>query len=98
MPSLADVRDLFIILLALESLIVVGLLIWLILELRGLTKLLKEEIKPILTSAQETVSTVRGTTTFVSENLVAPLVKLSSYVSGARAAMDELIGRDKKKN
>jgi hypothetical protein len=75
--TLGDVRDVFIIALALESLIVVGLLVWLILELRGLTNLLKKEIKPILTSAQETVSTVRGTTTFVSNNMLAPIIKVS---------------------
>lgn len=97
MPTLADVRDLFIILLALESLVVVGLLIWLIFELRGLTRLLRDELKPILDSAQETANTVRGTTTFVSKNIVAPFVKASSYVAGARVIFDTLVGRDKKK-
>ncbi len=94
--TLGDVRDLFIILLALESLIVVGLLIWLILELRGLTNLLKNEIKPILTSAKETVSTVRGTTNFVSTNMVAPIIKAQSYMAGLRAIVDTLTG-DKKR-
>ena len=95
--TLGDVRDVFIILLALESLIVVGLLIWLILELRGLTNLLKNEIKPILTSAQETVSTVRGTTNFVSNNMVAPIIKAQSYMAGFRAIVDTLTGSDKKR-
>ena len=95
--GLAIARDLFIVVLALESLVVVGLLIWLILELRGLTKLLKDEIKPILSSAQETVSTVRGTTTFVSDNLISPIVKVSGYVAGVRAALDTLTGRDLKR-
>ena len=94
--TLGDVRDIFIILLALESLIVVGLLVWLILELRGLTNLLKKEIKPILTSAQETVSTVRGTTTFVSTNMLAPIIKVSGYIAGFRAIVDTLTGHDKK--
>jgi hypothetical protein len=93
--TLGDVRDIFIILLALESLIVVGLLVWLVLELRGLTSLLKKEIKPILTSAQETVSTVRGTTTFVSTNVLAPFIKVQSYVAGFRAIVDTLTGQDK---
>ena len=94
--TLGDVRDVFIILLALESLIVVGLLIWLILELRGLTRLLRDEIRPILSSAQETVSTVRGTTTFVSRNLVAPIIKVQGYMAGVRAMVDTLTGRDAK--
>ena len=95
--TLADVRDLFIISLAFESFVVVGLLVWLILELRGLTKLLKDEIRPILSSAQDTVSTVRGTTTFVSENLVSPIIKVSGYVAGVRAMLDTLTGRDLKR-
>jgi len=95
--TLGDVRDVFIILLALESLIVVGLLVWLILELRGLTNLLKKEIRPILSSAQETVSTVRGTTTFVTSNVVAPIIKVQSYVAGFRAIVDTLSGHDKKR-
>jgi hypothetical protein len=94
--TLGDVRDVFIIALALESLIVVGLLVWLILELRGLTNLLKKEIKPILTSAQETVSTVRGTTTFVSNNMLAPIIKFQGYVAGFKAMVDTLTGHDKK--
>jgi hypothetical protein len=95
--TLADVRDLFIIALAFESFVVVGLLVWLILELRGLTKLLKDEIQPILASAKETVSTVRGTTTFVSDNLVSPIIKLSGYFAGLRAMVDTLTGRDLKR-
>jgi hypothetical protein len=94
--TLGDVRDVFIIALALESLLVVGLLVWLILELRGLTNLLKKEIKPILTSAQETVSTVRGTTTFVSNNMLAPIIKFQGYVAGFKAFVDTLTGHDKK--
>ena len=91
--TIAVTRDIFIIVLALESLIVVGLLIWLIIELRGLTRLLRDELKPIILSAQETVNTVRGTTNFVSEKVVAPFVKMQGYVTGARTMMDALRGR-----
>jgi hypothetical protein len=94
---LADVRDIFIIFLALESIIVVGLLVWLIWEIRGLTVLLKHEIKPILESAQDTLSTVRGTTTFISENVVSPFVKLHGYIAGARATLENLMGTKRKK-
>ncbi len=92
---LANVRDFSIIVLALESLVVGGLLVWLIWEVRSLTKVLKDEIRPILTSTQETVNTVRGTTTFVSENVVAPFIKVQGYVAGARAVVDSLRGRGK---
>ena len=95
--TLADVRDVFIIMLALESIIVVGLLVWLIFELRGLTRLLRDEIRPILASARETVGTVRGTTTFVSDNLVAPIIKVQGYMAGVRAAVNTLTGRGLKR-
>lgn len=95
--AIAVTRDIFIIVLALESLIVVALLIWLILELRGLTRLLRDELKPILESAQETVNTMRGTTTFVSKNVVAPFVKIQGYVAGAKTMVDTLFGRESHK-
>ncbi len=84
---MAFVRDLAIILLAIESLIIGVVLIVLIWEVRNLTKFLREEIKPILESADETVRTVRGTTTFVSETVVKPVVRVSSVASGVLQAL-----------
>ena len=90
---MAFVRDLAIILLAVESLVVGVVLIILVLEVRNLAKLLRDEIKPILESADETVRTVRGTTTFVSENLVTPVVRASSFVTGVGQALRILFRR-----
>jgi hypothetical protein len=87
------VRDLAIILLAVESLVVGVVLIVLVWEVRNLAKLLREEIKPILESADETARTVRGTTVFVSENLVTPMVRASGFVSGVMQALRILIRR-----
>jgi len=89
----AFVRDLAIILLAVESLVVGVLLIVLIWEVRNLARLLREEIKPILDSADETVRTVRGTTTFVSETFVTPMVRVSSFASGLARALRILVRR-----
>lgn len=93
MSALASVRDLAIILLALESLVIGVVLIVLILEIRNLAKLLREEIKPIVDSADETVRTVRGTTSFVSETLVNPMIRASSVVSGVMQAFRILTRR-----
>jgi hypothetical protein len=87
------VRDLAIILLAVESLVIGVVLIILVLEIRNLAKMLKEEIKPILESADETVRTVRGTTVFVSKNLVNPMVRASSFASGVWQALRILVRR-----
>ena len=93
MPELASVRDLAIILLALESLVIGVVLVVLILEIRNLARLLGEEMKPILDSADETVRTVRGTTTFVSETLVNPMIRASSFASGVMQALRILTRR-----
>lgn len=90
---MAFVRDLAIILLAIESLVVGVMLIVLVLEIRSLAKLLREEIKPILDSADETARTVRGTTTFVSETFVTPMVRASGFVSGIAQALRILTRR-----
>ncbi len=90
---MAFVRDLAIILLAVESLVIGAVLIILVLEIRNLAKMLRDEIKPILESADETVRTVRGTTTFVSENLVNPVVRVSSFASGVTRAVRILFRR-----
>lgn len=90
---MAFVRDLAIILLAVESLVIGVVLIILVLEIRNLAKMLKEEIKPILESADETARTVRGTTVFVSENLVHPMIRVSSFASGVMQALRILVRR-----
>jgi hypothetical protein len=47
-----------------------------------LINLLQNEIRPILDSTNETVSTLRGTTAFLSNNLVEPVIKLNEYLAG----------------
>jgi hypothetical protein len=91
--TVSFVRDLAIILLAVESLVIGVMLIVLIWEIRGLAKMLREDIKPIIDSADETVRTMRGTTTFVSENVVNPVVRVSSFASGVMQALRILARR-----
>ncbi len=93
MDALAFVRDLAIVLLAVESLVIGIVLIILILEVRSLARLLRNEIKPILDSADETVRTVRGTTTFVSDTFVNPVIRVSSFVTGIGRALRILTRR-----
>ncbi len=92
-PALSFVRDLAIVLLAVESLVIGIVLIILILEVRSLARLLRDEIKPILNSADETVRTVRGTTTFVSDTFVTPMVRVSSFATGVAQALRILARR-----
>jgi len=87
-----DVRDVAIIILAVESIVVGGLLIFLIIQLQRLMKMLRDEIRPILDSTNETVSTVRGTTTFMSEHLISPIFQVASFLSGVRRVTQVVTG------
>ena len=86
----ARVRDIFIIFLALESLLIGAALVILMIQLAGLINLLQNEVKPILKSTSETVNTLRGTTAFLSENMVEPVIKLNSYLAGLKKFFDLL--------
>jgi hypothetical protein len=84
-PTVAtNVRDIFIIFMAFESLIIGAALVVLVIQIASLINLLQNEVKPILQSTSETVNTLRGTTEFLSENLVGPVIKLNSYLAGLR--------------
>ena len=85
-------RDVAIIVLAVESIVIGGLLIFLIIQLQRLIRMLREEIKPVIDSTNETVSTVRGTTTFVSEHLVSPIIGATSFMAGIKRATQVLTG------
>jgi len=84
------VRDLAIVLLALESVVIGVLLCILLIQVRKLVKLLRDEVKPILDSANETAATVQGTAGFVSENVVQPVIKVKSYAAGTMQALRTL--------
>lgn len=92
----ANFRDIVIILVAVEAMFIGLALIVLIVQLAKLTALLQNEVKPILQSTTETLNTLRGTTAFLSNNLVQPVIKANSSVAAARRALDLLrMGRSK---
>ena len=80
----AVVRDIAIIVLALVTGVIGVFLAILIFQVQSLIALLRNEVKPILDSANQTVSTVRGTSTFVSDTVVSPVIQVLSFVSGVR--------------
>lgn len=91
----ANLRDIFIIFMAFESLIIGAALVVLVIQVASLINLLQNEVKPILKATTDTVNTLRGTTEFLSENLVEPVIKLNSYLAGLRKFFD-LFGMNKK--
>jgi hypothetical protein len=90
------VRDIFIIVLALESLLIGAALIILVIQLAVLTNLIQNEVRPILDSTKETVSTLRGTSKFISKRAVEPIISVSSTLAGF-GKLFEIIGFIKKK-
>jgi hypothetical protein len=78
----AKIRDVFIIFMALQSILTGMTLVVLMIQLARLTNLLQNEIKPILDSTNDTLNNLRGTTTFLSDNLVEPVIKLNEYTAG----------------
>ena len=76
-----QIRDVFIIFMALTSLILMVALVVLIIQLAILINLLQNEIQPIINSTNETVNTLKGTTQFLSNNLTEPIIKLNQYLA-----------------
>lgn len=92
--TVSRIRDIFIILMAFESLLIGLVLVVLIVQLARLTNLLQNEVKPILESTNETVSNLRGTAAFLSANLVEPVIKLNESLAGLHKLLEILgIGR-----
>lgn len=84
------IRDIFIIFMALEFAVLGVALVILIIQLAKLVNLLENEVKPIIASTAETINTLKGTTEFLSENLVAPVIKLNGYMAGFKKVFDLL--------
>ena len=94
----AVLRDISIIVLALVTIVIGAFLAILIFQLQSLTALLRDEIKPILEAANETASTVRGTTNFISDAVVTPVITAASYASAVRQTIKTLSGSSGRKN
>jgi hypothetical protein len=82
MPWLEYVRDIAIILLALESLAIGIVLIVTLGRLRELVNMLRNEVTPLLKSLQGTAKTVQGTANIVGNAVVTPLIRVNSVTTG----------------
>ncbi len=76
-----QIRDVFIIFMALESLMIGIALVILIVQLSTLINLLQNEIRPIINSTSETVNTLKGTAKFISNNLSEPVIKINQFMA-----------------
>lgn len=91
----ARIRDIFLIFMALVSLLIGFALIVLIVQVASLINLLQNEVRPILQATTETVNNLRGTAEFLGENVVGPVIKLNGYLAGLQRVI-ELMGIKRK--
>jgi hypothetical protein len=104
LASLADFRDVVVIIygilgiifffVAIVVIVVVGL------TTKGLIKnvngLLNDSVKPALGSVQDVANTVRGTTEFVGRTTVAPIAKAYGMFAGVKKGASVLSGLAKR--
>jgi hypothetical protein len=88
----AVMRDLLIIFMVLQGIVVGAGLIIVIYQAAVLINILQNEIDPVVEGTQETIATARGTATFISRHLTEPIIRGSAFLSGARRFMREISG------
>ena len=104
--SLEELRDLIIVVWGILG--IVFLLVALVLGIvvgvsaRGLIgtvqSLLRDDVQPALRSARQTVDSIRGTTSFVAETAVAPVIRVYGIFSGVRRFLSVLVGFRKRRS
>ena len=85
-------RDVAIIFLAVLSVLIGIGVIALLYQVTMLTLLMRDEIKPLLESINETMSTVRGTAAFMSDHIAQPTIQVASAFAGVRRVFEALAG------
>lgn len=98
-PATVRLRDMAFVVIALETLVLMVLVLIVIVLLMIVIVLLYDRLIPVLeqtnrtvNTVADTVHTVRGTTTFVSDRVVTPFIEVSGYVAGAARIVKEIVG------
>jgi len=91
-------RDISIVVLAVETLLVMILILVITVLLAVLVIVIYDRVIPILeqinraiNEAADTVQNVRGTTAFIGEKVVNPVIEASSYASGVRRILQGIL-------
>lgn len=79
--------DIFLIIVALLSLTAFGLLAYAAIQVIGLVQEVRAELGTLVGTANDTLSEVRGTARFVSDNVVQPVSRTVAFVSATRATL-----------
>src|SRR5918997_5355534 len=93
---LERLRDIVIIFLAFQLLLVTIILAGIAAGLVFLLLVLKDQIIPLLTELTETARRLRGTTEFMTEEAVKPIITPAGKAPKGRAMMRTVTGQDRK--
>lgn len=86
------IRDILMIALTLEGILIVGALAVLVVQTGRIINMLKKEIRPVIANAQQTVTTTKVTAEFVGQNVTEPIVKTSAFIAGVRVLIRDVAG------
>jgi hypothetical protein len=98
--DLQELRDLIIVIFGIGGIVVllVTLVVVLVVGLsaRGLIGtirgILREQVTPAMDSARQVADDVRGTTSFITDAAVSPIIRLYGLFAGLRRAFASLLG------
>ena len=85
------IRDIAIVFVAVETFLIGLAMLLLIFQIQMLIQVLRDEVQPLLRSVNDTASTVRGTTAFVSQNVVSPFIKAAGFTAAVQRVTSDLI-------
>jgi hypothetical protein len=86
------IKNTFIIIMALEALLIIAALAILIVQVGRLINLLQSKAKPVLENAEKTVSSAKGTVEFVGETVTEPIIQIGTFIAGVRVLISEIGG------
>lgn len=90
----ANLRDVFIIVLAIEALLIGLAMFVLVLQTGMMINILQNQVRPILEDTQATMLKVKSTTAFLAKYAVQPIISVNSYSAGFKKLFS-LIGSKK---
>jgi len=104
--DLEELRDLIIVIWGILGIVflAVALVLGIVVGVsaRGLIatvqNLLRDDVQPAVRSARQTVDSIRGTTSFVADTAVAPVIRVYGIFSGVRRFLSVLLGFGKRRS
>ena len=98
--DLQELRDLIIVIFGIMGIFVllVTLIVVLVVRLaaRGLIGVMRcvvsTQLSPTLDSARQTMDDVRGTTAFITDTAVSPIIRVYAFVAGVKKGLASLLG------